>query len=80
MEDYKGYFISGSAVPTYLTGQQSRSLGIVLKSGRLGSVIEVKRIEGPTFDGKQEAEQHGLELCKAWPLILLPAMALLKFD
>ena len=31
MEDYKGYFISGSAVPTYLTGRQSKSLGIVLK-------------------------------------------------
>ena len=59
MEDYKGYFISGLAVPTYLTGRQSKSLGIVLKSGRLGSVIEVKRIEGLSFDGKQEAEQYG---------------------
>ena len=37
MEDYKGYFISGSAVPTYMTGRKSKSLGIVLKSGRLGS-------------------------------------------
>jgi hypothetical protein len=56
MEDYQGYFISGSAVPTYATGRQSKSLGIVLKSGRLGSVIEVKRIEGASFDSKQEAE------------------------
>ena len=24
------------------------------------------RDRGTSFDGKQEAEQHGLELCKAW--------------
>jgi hypothetical protein len=52
MEDYKGCFISGSAAPTYLTGRQSKALGIVLKSGRLGSVIKVKRIEGTTWDSK----------------------------
>jgi hypothetical protein len=51
MEDYKGYFISSLAVPTYLTGRKSKSLGIVLKSGRSGSVIEVKRIDGACFDG-----------------------------
>ena len=34
MEDYKGYFISSLAVPTYMTGRKSKSLGIVLKSGR----------------------------------------------
>jgi hypothetical protein len=68
MENYKGYFVSGSAVPKwYLTGRKSKSLGIVFKSGRLGgSVVEFKRIEGATFKGKQEAEQHGLELCKSW--------------
>ena len=66
MQEYKGYFISGLAVPTYLTGQLSKSLGIVLKSGRLGSVVEVKRIEGENFDSKQKANQHSLELCKAW--------------
>jgi hypothetical protein len=36
MEDYKGYFISGSAVPTYMTGRKSKSLGIVLQVGALG--------------------------------------------
>src|SRR5262249_21334018 len=32
----QGYFISGLAVPTYLTGRKSRSLGIVLKSRAIG--------------------------------------------
>ena len=39
--------------------------GIVLRPGRLSSTIEVKRIEGPRFNNKEAAEQHGLELSKA---------------
>jgi hypothetical protein len=28
--------------------------------------LEVKRDEGPIFNSKEEAEQHGLQLCKDW--------------
>ena len=60
MEDYKGYLICGSAVPTYLTGRQSKSLGIVLKLGRLGSVVEVKRIEGagPRWQAGRQSQPY----------------------
>ena len=37
-----------------------------MRAGRLGSVVEVKRIEGPVFNSKEKAEEDGLKLCKEW--------------
>jgi len=62
-EEYKGYYISASAREY---GGVCTSVGIVRKPSRFGSLIEVKRIEGGSFENKKEAEQHGLELCKEW--------------
>jgi hypothetical protein len=31
-----------------------------------GSIIEVKCIQGLIFNSKEEAEEHGLKLCKNW--------------
>jgi hypothetical protein len=45
-----------------MTGRKSKSLGIVLKSGRLGSVIEVKRIEGLSFDSKQAGTRSHIDV------------------
>jgi hypothetical protein len=64
MLEYKGYMISGSSVPIYIQGCQSR--GSVCKAGRMGSVIEVHRIEGTIFKTIKEAEAHGLELARQW--------------
>lgn len=66
IERYKDFLISGSAVPTFATGFEWHSQGIVLRPARLGSIVEVKRIQGPIFNSKEAAEQHGLELCKDW--------------
>ena len=66
LERYKGFLIDGSAVPTFATGFDWYSQGIVLRPGRLSSIVEVKRIEGRVFDSKEAAEQHGLQLCKDW--------------
>jgi hypothetical protein len=66
IERYKGFLIDGSAVPTFATGFDWYSQGIIFRPGRLSSIIEVKRIEGPIFNSKEEAEQHGLQLCKDW--------------
>ena len=52
-EEYKGFHVSAS-------------VGIVCKPTPRGSIIEVKRIEGRSFESKEEAELHGLELCKDW--------------
>ena len=54
------------AVPTFAWGSDWYSRGIVLRPGRLGSIIEVQRIEGPIFNNKEAAEKHGLKLCKDW--------------
>lgn len=67
IERYKGFLIDGSAVPTFATGFDWYSQGIILRPGRLSSIIEVKRIEGPIFiNSKEAAEEHGLKLCKEW--------------
>jgi len=34
--------------------------------GRRSSIVEVQRIQGPTFNSKEAAEEHGLKLCKQW--------------
>jgi hypothetical protein len=66
MERHKGFLICGSAVPKFATGFDWHSQGIILRPARLGSILEVKRIEGPMFNSNEAAEQHGLELCKEW--------------
>jgi hypothetical protein len=66
MERYKGFLITGSAMPTFATGFDWYSLGTILRPGRLSSIVEVKRIEGPIFNSKEAAEAHGLQLCKDW--------------
>jgi hypothetical protein len=66
IERYKDFLISGSALPTFATGFDWYSLGTVLRPGCLGSIVEVKRIQGPIFNSKEAAEKHGLKLCKDW--------------
>jgi hypothetical protein len=62
--DYRGYIISGWARPEFTDA--STSVGIVYKRGQIGSIIQVQRIEGELFESKEQAEQHGVELCKEW--------------
>ena len=62
--EYSGYLISAWARPEFANG--FTSVGIVYKRGRLGSIIQVQRIEGELFETKEQAEHHGLELCKEW--------------
>ncbi len=65
-ERYKDFLITSSAVPTFATDFGWNAQGIIFRPGRLSSIVEVKRIKGPIFNNKEEAEQHGLELCKDW--------------
>jgi hypothetical protein len=62
--EYRGYIISAWARPESANG--STSVGIVYEWGQLGSIIQVQRIEGELFESKEQAEQHGLDLCKKW--------------
>jgi hypothetical protein len=67
MERYKGFLIDGSAIPAFVTGFDWYSQGTIFRtSRRLDSIVEIKRIRGPTFDSKEAAEEHGLKLCKDW--------------
>ena len=63
-EEYKGFHISAWARAEY--GNGSAAVGIVCKPNQIGSIVVVKRIEGRSFESKEEAERHGLELCKEW--------------
>jgi hypothetical protein len=59
--EYSGYIVSAWA-----RKNGSTSVGIVYERDRLGSMIQVQRIEGELFETKEQAEQHGVELCKEW--------------
>jgi hypothetical protein len=63
-EEYKDFHVFAWARPEY--GKGSASVSIVCRPTRMGSIVEVKRIEGQSFEDKEEAERHGLELCKEW--------------
>jgi hypothetical protein len=64
MSRYKEHPIYGAAVPAPENRWYSR--GLVFDRD-LNQTIEVKRIESNrTFKTKNQAEKHGLELCKAW--------------
>jgi len=70
--EYRGFVIGAWARPESAKG--STSVGVVFKRDKFGSMIQVQRIEGKLFENKEQAEQHGVELCKdwiAWPNILL---------
>ena len=62
--EYRGHLISAWARPEFANG--CTSVGIVYKRGELGSIIQVQRIEGELFKTNEQAEQHGVELCKKW--------------
>jgi len=66
MEHYRGFLIAGSAVPRFATGFDWDSQGIILRPGRLSSIVEVRRIKGTIFDSKEAAEEDGFKLCKDW--------------
>src|SRR5215831_18105418 len=66
MERYRRFLIAGSAVPRFATGFDWDSHGIIFRSGRPGSIVEIKRIKGPIVNSKDAAEEHGLKLCKDW--------------
>jgi len=66
IERYKDFLITSSAVPTFAAQFEWYSQGTILRPGRLGSIIEIKRIQGPIFNSKEAAEEHGLKLCKDW--------------
>jgi hypothetical protein len=62
---YRGYWVSGSSIPQ---GDQrgSQALGIICAQRPDGSIAEVQRIEGAILEGRQKAEDYGLQLCKTW--------------
>ena len=66
LERYKDFLITSSAVPTFVTRFEWYAQGIVLRPGSLSSIVEVQRIQGPIFNSKEAAEEHGLKLCKDW--------------
>jgi hypothetical protein len=74
MEQHRGYWISGSAVPGPHYTSYWESLGMVLKSGRQGSVIEVcpLRDTGATFETREMAECTAWNFPGLWSMNALP--------
>ena len=67
MEQYKGYWVSGSALMTYGYGNDWYARGGVCIVEASGHTIEIKRFEpSDVFTSKEEAEAHGLKLARDW--------------
>ena len=62
--EYRGHIISAWARPESTNG--FTSVGIVYERGQFGTIIQVQRIEGELFETKEQADQHGRQLCKDW--------------
>ena len=65
MRAYKNHPIYGIAVSE--PGKLWRPKGLVFSTD-LNSTLEIKRLEPAdlTFTTKKEAEEHALDLCRAW--------------
>ena len=53
IERYKGFLIDGSAVPTFATGFDWYAQGIILRPGRLGSIVEINALKVLSFNSKE---------------------------
>ena len=75
MEGYKGYWISGTALPGPPNTRNWKLLGNDLRDWRLGSVVEVVRIQDNsiTFDFAGLAEWYGLEISRMFVDHCLPS-------
>jgi hypothetical protein len=64
MEEYKGFFIYPRAGMIHPFAPESFPAGVIYKTGRLSSVVEVARFELRSFtmDIQELAEWFGLEL------------------
>ena len=66
MQRYNGYLIEGKVAMIYPYEPSHYLEGTILKHGRGGSVVEVGRVELPSFtvEMRGPAEWFGLELCR----------------
>jgi hypothetical protein len=64
MERYKGFLIDGSAIPTFATGFDWYSQGTIFRTGRLGSIVEIKRIQGLSLTARKQRSSTVSKLCK----------------
>ena len=61
--EYRGYIIMTWARPQ---SNGYTSVCIICKRDEFASTNKFERIEGMLFERKEQAEQHGVELGKAW--------------
>ena len=66
MIQYKVYWISEPAEMVHSNSPNWRSQGTVFKETPQGSIVLIKRLEGATFQTKEAAKAHGLEISKKW--------------
>jgi hypothetical protein len=62
--DHKSYLIQGWALAQ--ADNAFSSYGVVFARKANGAAVRVQSIQGASFQRKEDAEQHGIELCKFW--------------
>jgi len=68
MQQYKGYFIAGTALPVHPFSPDWYVDGSVYVSGRSSSIVEITRFQLQRFtvSMKELAEWFGLEVARIW--------------
>jgi hypothetical protein len=62
---YRGHWVSGSSIVDH-DQKSSHATGTICVETRRGSIVAIKCLEGPAFEDREQAEEHGLWLCKDW--------------
>jgi hypothetical protein len=70
MERYKGYWISGSALPGPPNTRYRELLGRVFKDGRLGSIVEIMRIQDNALRLTHRRPRRVLRMELSWGFCL----------
>ena len=66
LEKYSGFLVDGSVTIGHPNSNKWQSLGTVYSAKTRSPLVQIIRIEGKSFESKEAAIQHGLELARRW--------------
>ena len=66
LQEYNGFLVDGSLIIAHPNSDRWKSLATVYSAKTRSPLVEIIRIEGESFETKEAAIQHGIELAKRW--------------
>jgi hypothetical protein len=66
LEEYNGFLVDGSVTIAHPNCNRWQSFGRVYSAKMRSPLVQIMRIEGQSFESKEAAIRHGLELARRW--------------